>query len=83
MNKEEELQKKMDLVADVSITYLQSALNYYKSLKKNQHTYYEKYRKIPENREKINEYTKMKMRELRARRKAEKQAEAEKQVQEI
>jgi len=83
MDKEEELQKKIDLIKDVSFNHLQSALNYYKSLKKNQHIYYEKYRKIPENREKINEYTKMKMRELRARRKAEKQAEAEKQVQEI
>lgn len=73
------IKQKMDLVADVSISHLQSALNYYNSLKKNQHIYYEKYRKIPEKREKINEYTKIKMRELRARRKAEKQAEEQAQ----
>lgn len=69
------LKQKMDLVADIPITYLQSALNYYNSLKKNQHTYYETYRKKPEIKEKLNEYAKIKMRELRARRKAEKQAQ--------
>jgi|DEB0MinimDraft_10_1074344.scaffolds.fasta_scaffold27902_1 hypothetical protein len=69
------IKQKMDLVADVSISHLQSALNYYNSLKKNQHIYIEKYRKKPENREKLNEYAKIKMRELRAKRKAEKQAQ--------
>jgi hypothetical protein len=63
--------KKMDLVADLSLDNLISAINLFNGHKK----YCETYRNRPEVKERLNEYAKNKMRELRAKRKAEKQAQ--------
>lgn len=65
------LKQKMDLVANLSLDNLKSAINLFNGHKK----YYETYRNKPENKQKLNEYAKNKMRELRAKRKAEKQAQ--------
>lgn len=71
MNKEnvETLKQKLDLISDLTIENLKSAINMYKNQAKN----YNKYREKPEIKIKLNEYAKIKMREMRARRKLEKQ----------
>jgi len=71
MNKEnvETLKQKLYLISDLTIENLKSAINMYKNQTKN----YNKYREKPEIKKKLNEYAKIKMREMRARRKLEKQ----------
>jgi len=72
------IKQKLDIVADLSIENLKSAVKLFNTSR----NCIENYRKRPEIREKLNEYAKNKMREMRARRKANKENE-EKTQEEI